>query len=148
MNAFSRTLRFLAAVAIGAVAATSIQAQSAPPEGKVVVNYNRCDSAYDGWGLHAWKNPGIPIPGVEWAKPLMPTGKNDFGVFWSMDQADFGSSGVVNYILHKGETKEQGGKDMKFDSKASREVWINSGDRKIYSTIDDAKKARAETPCT
>jgi hypothetical protein len=147
VNALRHPIRCVAAAALAAAAALSAQAQSALPDGKVGINYNRCDKAYDGWGLHAWKNPGIPIPGVEWGKPLAPAGTNDFGVYWTMDQSEFGSSGDVNYIIHKGESKEQGGKDMKFSSKTSREVWINGGDRKIYSSLDDAKKARAESPC-
>ena len=40
-------------------------ASAAPPEGKVQINYNRCDANYDGWGVHLWKDPGIPLPGVE-----------------------------------------------------------------------------------
>lgn len=135
----------LAGLALGAVLSAS--AQTAPPDGKIGINYSRCDKDYDGWGIHLWKNPGIPIPGVEWAKPMMPTGKNDFGVFWLADLSEFGSSGNVNYIIHKGESKEQGGRDMKYDAKANREVWILGGDRKIYFNFDDAKKARAESPC-
>lgn len=146
MNAFRHTARAFAFATLAASAALSVHAQPLP-DGKVAINYSRCDKTYDGWGLHAWKNPGIPIPGVEWAKPLAPSGKTDFGVVWTLDQAEFGSSGDVNYIIHKGETKEQGGKDMKFSSKTSREVWINGGDRKIYASLDDAKKARAESPC-
>lgn len=129
------------------VAAIGAQAQSASPEGKVAINYNRCDNDYEGWGLHTWKNPGMPLPGVEWAKPLMPTGKSDFGVVWQMDLAAYGSSGMVNYIIYKGETKEQGGRDMKFDAKTSPQIWVNSGDRKIYTSLDDAKKGREEKPC-
>jgi Bacterial pullanase-associated domain len=60
MYAFRRPVRFLAALALGAAAALAAQAQSALPDGKVGIHYNRCDSAYDGWGLHVWKNPGIP----------------------------------------------------------------------------------------
>lgn len=141
-----QVLRLLAAAALCGLQAAPALAQPAPA-GKVAINYHRCDNNYDGWGIHLWKNPGIPIPGVEWAKPMLPNGKTDFGVFWHVDQAEFGNSGTVNYIIHKGETKDQGGKDMKFESKTYREVWVNSSDRKIYWTLEDAKKARAESPC-
>jgi len=53
----------------------------------------------------------------------------------------------VNYIVHKGDTKEQGGRDMKFDGKTLKEIWVNSGDRKIYASLEDAKKGREEAPC-
>lgn len=132
---------------VAAIGVASLAAHAAPEAGKVQINYNRCDSNYDGWGLHAWKNPGIPLPGIEWANPMMPSGKNDFGVFWVTNLDEYGKSGTVNYIIHKGDTKEQGGKDMKFDGKKNAEIWVNEGDRKIYYSLDDAKAARAETPC-
>ena len=137
----------LKAIAVFALALTPILA--APPEGKVEINYHRCDGVYTKWGVHLWKSPNMPLPDIEWPNPMKPTGTNDFGVYWHADLAEFntGSKAQVNYIIHKGEVKEQGGKDMKFSSKTSREVWINGGDRKIYASPDDAKKARAENPC-
>jgi Bacterial pullanase-associated domain len=141
----SHLARNLTTLMLG-LAALAVQAQGLP-EGKVGINYNRCDNHYDGWGLHTWKNPGIPLPGIEWQKPLPPMGKNDFGVFWQMDLSEYGNSGTVNYIIHLADTKEQGGRDMKFDGKAYKEIWVNSGDRKIYYSLADAKAARAEKPC-
>lgn len=121
-------------------------ASAAPPEGKVQINYNRCDANYDGWGVHLWKDPGIPLPGVEWQNPMMPTGKNDFGIFFQADFKEF-SKGKVNYIVHKGDSKDQGGRDMSFDGNTVKEIWVNNGDRKIYTSLEDAQKARAENPC-
>jgi hypothetical protein len=125
----------------------SAAAFGAVPEGKVGINYNRCDNSYDGWGLHTWKNPGIPLPGVEWQTPMKPTGKNDFGIYWQTDLSEYGGTGNVNYIIHKGDTKEQGGKDMKFDGKSTKEIWVNNGDSKIYTSLDEAKKGREASPC-
>jgi Bacterial pullanase-associated domain len=139
------TCRLIAAAALATTALAAFA--QAVPDGKVGINYSRCDNNFDGWGAHLWKNPNIPINGVDWGHPMMPTGKNDFGVYWHVDQSEFGNSGDVNYIIHNGEVKEQGGRDMKFSSKTSREVWVNGGDRKIYASLDDAKKARAESPC-
>jgi len=133
--------------ALLAITAASAMAQTTPPEGKVSINYNRCDNTYDGWGAHLWKDPGIPLSGIEWQKPMPPTGKSDFGVYWHADLADFGGKGKVNYIIHKGDSKEQGGRDMSFDGKTVKEIWVLNGDKKIYTSLDDAKKARAENPC-
>jgi Bacterial pullanase-associated domain len=144
MRIHTFTLKTLAALALGSAL---VGAHAQVPEGKVGINYSRCDKTFDGWGLHTWKNPGIPLPGVEWQKPMPPTGTNDFGVYWHMDLAEYGGSQTVNYIVHKGDTKEQGGKDMKFSAKDNKEIWINSGDRKIYFSLDDAKKGREEKPC-
>ena len=139
--------RLLAGLTLALAAVLPAYATSSPGEGQVAINYNRCDNNYDGWGLHVWKNPGIPLPGVEWSNPMKPKGKTDFGVFWHADLSEFGSTGTVNYIVHKGESKEQGGRDMKFEGKTTKEIWVNSGDRLTYTSLEDAKKAREEKPC-
>ncbi|HJW12034.1 MAG TPA: pullulanase-associated domain-containing protein, partial [Albitalea sp.] len=119
------------AVALSAGALAPAFAQSSnPPAGFIAINYNRCDNNYEGWGAHLWKNPGIPLTGIEWQKPMPPTGKTDFGPYWHADLKDFGSSGKVNYIIHKGDSKEQGGRDMSFDGTKVTEIWVNSGDKK------------------
>ena len=87
-----------------------------------------------------------PLPGVEWQNPMMPTGKNDFGIFFQADFKEF-SKGKVNYIVHKGDSKDQGGRDMSFDGNTVKEIRVNNGDRKIYTSLEDAQKARAENPC-
>jgi len=128
-----------------AVAAPAIFAEV--PEGKIAINYNRCDNKYDGWGVHLWRDPSSPLPGISWGRPLMPTGKTDFGVMWQADFAEFGKSGNVNYIIHKGDSKDQNGKDMSFDGKTNKEIWVNNDDRKIYFSLEDAKKGREASPC-
>ena len=140
MTEFRSSLKFAVAAALAA-SALGAQAQTA------TINYNRCDSTYDGWGAHLWKDGGIPVTGVEWQKPLQPSGKNDFGVFWTIKLDEF-TKGRVNYIIHKGDSKEQGGRDMAFDGSATKEIWVNSGDRKIYTSLDDARKAREAKPCS
>lgn len=145
MHIRTRTYKVLTALFLGS-AIIGVHAQV--PDGKVGIHYSRCDNNYEGWGLHTWKNPGIPLPGVEWQKPMQPTGTSSFGIYWHMDLAEYGNSQTVNYIIHKGETKEQGGKDMKFSGKEYKEIWVNDGDRKIYFALDDAKKARTERPCS
>jgi hypothetical protein len=135
----TRSILQAAAAALTLCAAVA-QAQTA------TINYNRCDANYEGWGAHLWKDGGIPLPGVEWQKPMMPSGKNDFGVYWTIKLDDF-VKGRVNYIIHKGDSKDQGGRDMSFDGNATKEIWVNNGDRKIYNSLADAQKARAEKPC-
>jgi hypothetical protein len=139
-------VRLFRAALIGAALAVAATASFAQSGDKVTIHYNRCDSSYEGWGLHIWRDPGAPLDGVTWATPMKPTGTNDFGVFWQADAKEF-PNGKVNYIVHKGDAKDQGGKDMSFDSKATKEIWVNNGDRKIYASLDDAKKGRAENPC-
>ena len=80
---------------------SALAALAAPPDGMIEVNYHRCDAKYERWGVHLWKSPNMPLPDIEWPNPMMPTGKNDFGVFWHVKADEFtaGSKMQVNYIL-------------------------------------------------
>jgi hypothetical protein len=130
----------LKAIAILALAITPILAT--PPEGKIEINYHRCDGVYTKWGVHLWKSPNMPLPDIEWPNPMMPTGTNDFGVYWHADLSEFdtGSKTQVNYIIHKGDIKEQGAKDMAFDGRAHKAIWVVTGDRAIHFSKEEALK--------
>jgi hypothetical protein len=130
----------LKAIAVIALAFTPLLAT--PPEGKIEINYHRCDGNYTKWGVHLWKSPNMPLPDIEWPNPMMPTGKSDFGVYWWADQEEFktGSKMQVNYIIHKGDIKEQGAKDMAFDGNAHKAIWVINNDRTIYFSKEEALK--------
>lgn len=140
------TLKAFGALLLTACAASS--AFAAPPEGMVAINYSRCDGNYDSWGVHLFqRGPGGPaVEGIAWPSPMMPTGKTDFGVVWQVKLSQFPEN-KVNYIIHKGDSKEQGGKDMQFNGATTPEIWVLQGDRKIYTSLDDAKAARTAEPC-
>jgi hypothetical protein len=152
--------RLLVAVAVTLaflVASPAAADDFKPPEGKVAIHYFRADGDYSGWGLHCWQSfqkkeeaadefaekqvPDQPVKGVTWFKPLAQTGKDDFGVYWVLDAGDF-DNGRVNYIIHKGDKKDQCNKDMFWLIKDSKELWVNAGDCKSYLTKADALKAR------
>ena len=116
--------------------------QPAPPAGKIEINYHRCDGKYDRWGVHLWKSPNMPLPDIEWPNPMMPTGKNDFGVYWQVDEQEFstGAKMQVNYIIHKGDIKELGAKDMAFDGLQHKAIGVINGDRTIYFSREEALK--------
>ena len=130
----------LKAIAVIALALTPVLA--APPDGKIEINYHRCDGNYAKWGVHLWKSPNMPLPDIEWPNPMMPTGTNDFGVFWHADYEEFktGSKAQVNYIIHKGDIKEQGAKDMAFDGNGHKAIWVVNNDRTIYFSTEEALK--------
>ncbi|WP_137936047.1 pullulanase-associated domain-containing protein [Chitinivorax sp. B] len=127
-------------------ASASLTLAGEQPDDVVTIHYSRPDGAYEGWGLHVWRReggtPDMPLDGVDWHNPAKISGKDDFGVYWQRKVAEFGKSGVVYYIIHKGDRKEQGGKDMQFDTKQTREIWVNAGDRNIYLSLEAALKAR------
>jgi hypothetical protein len=134
---------FLKAIAVIALALTPLLA--APPEGKIEINYHRNDGKYEKWGVHLWKSPNMPLPDIEWPNPMMPTGKGEFGVYWWADLSEFntGSRAQVNYIIHKGDIKEQGAKDMAFDGNAHKAIWVVNNDRTIYYSLEDALKSES-----
>lgn len=140
-------LKVLAAVALAFAVGVPAQAQApAPAKDKVTIHYHRQDGNYDKWGIHLWKSPNMPLEGVEWPTPMMPTGKDAYGVFWVRDLSEFKTRTKcqVNYIIHKGDIKEQGAKDMAFNGLENQEAWIYEGDMVIYFKLEDVKKAHPE----
>jgi len=127
------------------------------PEGMVALHYRRADGNYDGWGLHAWESfqskseagdefakkqmSDRPLDGVTWFKPIPPTGKDTFGVYWFLKEKDF-ENGRVNYIIHKGDKKDQCNKDMFWVIKEGKQAWVVSGDCKVYLNRVTAEAAQ------
>ena len=140
-------LNFIKTAMLVAFTVTSFSAVAADckdvplPAGQAGIHYNRPDGKYDDWGVHLWKSPNVGI--TNWFIPRMPTGCDSFGVYWHFPLSKFGETKVVNYIIHKGDTKEQGGTDMSFDANKGAEVWINAGSPAIYMSKDEAVKAQA-----
>jgi hypothetical protein len=141
----------------GLAAAIALGPAPAAAEDTVKIHYNRPDGSYDGWGLHVWESfqkkeeagdewaakemSDRPLEGVTWFKPVKPTGKDDFGIYWELPAKEFGN-GRVNYIIHKGDKKEQANQDKFFLIKDGAEAWVNSGDTKVYQSKDEALKAQ------
>lgn len=145
-------LKTLAVLAIAGAMVPSFAADASdPPEGYVTINYYRPDGNYSRWGLHSWSRiPGgsdQTLDGIDWNSPLKPKGKTEDGaVYFQTKIADYGKTGIVWYIIHKGDAKEQGGKDQSFDSAKVKQIWVNSGDVKIYTSKEEAVKARTAAP--
>ncbi|MEU0551396.1 pullulanase-type alpha-1,6-glucosidase [Micromonospora sp. NPDC005979] len=95
------------------------QPDPAVEEGTAVIHYRRADGNYDGWGLHLWDGAANP---TDWASPLAPTSTDAFGAVFRVPLAA-GATGL-NYILHKGDTKDLPD-DQRLDfASAGREVWL------------------------
>ena len=135
-------------VALALTAFSLTAAFAAPPEGSIEINYHRADGNYTGWGVHLWKSPNMPLPDIEWPNPMMPTGKNAFGDYWQVKAEEFstGSKCQVNYIIHRGDIKEQGGKDQAFDGNKNKTIWVWEQDRMIYTSYADLKAEHPDAP--
>lgn len=157
MRTLERLLVVSGLAAALAVAGAAAAEELKLPEGKVAVHYFRADGSYDGWGLHVWESfqkkeeagdewakkemSDRPLKGVNWFKPLPQSGKDDFGVYWLLDAKEF-DNGRVNYIIHKGDKKDQCNQDKFWLIKDSKEAWVNAGDCKVYLSREDGAKAR------
>lgn len=144
-------------LALGGIAFAQAPELTPVPEGQVAVRYFRPDGDYSGWGVHLWESfekvkdgkvvgpkdkSDMPISDIAWTKPMMPTGKDGFGAYWFVKENEF-RNGKINYIIHKGDTKEQCGKDIAwFVQTQGREVFVNSGDCETYFKAEDASRAR------
>ncbi|MFC6021034.1 pullulanase-type alpha-1,6-glucosidase, partial [Plantactinospora solaniradicis] len=92
-----------------------------PPadEGTAVLHYRRADGNYAGWGLHVWDGAAEP---TDWADPLPPAGRDEFGVTFRVPLAD-GATGL-SYIIHSGDSKDLPD-DQRLDfATAGREAWL------------------------
>jgi hypothetical protein len=164
MNAlnFNRLRTRFASVAIGAAVllagSPAVAADvMAAPDGQVAIHYWRADGDYKNWGVHLWESfeavkagkvvgpkdkSDMPIMAISWSNPMPPTGTDGFGVYWLVKQNEF-RNGKINYIIHKGDSKEQCAKDIAwFVETQGREVFVNSGDCNTYYSADEAMKAR------
>ena len=148
-----------AAVALG-LGAPLARAQATPevakvPDGMVAIHYHRPDGKYEGWGVHLWESfekvengkvvapkdkSDMPILGISWSSPLMPTGKDGFGVYWQVKANEF-RNGKYNYIIHKGDAKDCTRDSVWFNTQGNR-IFINQGDCTAYFSAEDAIKAR------
>jgi glycosidase len=87
-------------------------------EGYATIHYRRPDGDYDGWGLHVWTGAATP---TEWTSPLLPVGHDGFGAIFRIDLA--AGATQLNYILHRGDTKDPG-PDQSLDlTTTGHEVW-------------------------
>ncbi|GGI09630.1 pullulanase-type alpha-1,6-glucosidase [Egicoccus halophilus] len=108
----------------------TVHASRAAALNLAVLHYHRPDGDYgdatsddytDFWGLHTWN--GAPDPG--WTTPRRPAGADGFGPVFEVP-LDAGAESL-NYLLHRGDTKDLP-QDQTLDlQRYGHEVWILSG---------------------
>ena len=112
----------------------------ADAQGYVTIRYHRPDGNYgdptsgdfnDFWGLHLWGEAIDPSEATEWTAPKKPTGFDEYGAFWNIRIVD--SSLPVNFIVHRGDTKDPG-PDQSMVPSDDATIWLQSGDETIYAS--------------
>ncbi|WP_432981713.1 pullulanase-type alpha-1,6-glucosidase [Dactylosporangium sp. CA-233914] len=117
----------------------------AAAEHTAVLHYRRPAGDYDGWGLHVWTGAAS---GTDWGSPLPPSGTDAFGMKFTVPLAD--NAALLNYIVHKGDTKDLPADQALDLVTVGHEVWILSGQEKYLLPIPaqgtpdtDVNKAKA-----
>ena len=96
-----------------------------------VLHYNRPAGDYgdstsasssDFWGLHVWTGAATP---TEWTAPLKPVRTDRFGVVFEVPLAD--GATTLNYILHRGDTKDLPDDQVLDLVGTGHEVWVLAG---------------------
>ena len=104
-------------------------------------DFSKCDFAQC-WGVHAWGD--AYSSDTSWFKPTFPIGTDDFGAVIQVkanEDKEIAATADANYILHKGDAKDQGGKDMSWDHNKSKEIFVVQDDPKVYFSADEAMKS-------
>jgi pullulanase-type alpha-1,6-glucosidase len=115
-----------------------------PPTGGpeyAIVHYQRADGNYgdhttgdftDFWGLHLWGGAIDPSEVTEWTAPKPFLGEDEYGRFAWIRLADV--SQPLNFIVHRGDTKDGTDADRSFDAAAHPEVWLKQDDPNVYTS--------------
>ncbi len=89
-------------------------------DNQAAIIYKRDDNAYEGWGLHLWKDTNCSaladstLEGVVWESPKLPTAIDDaIGAYFILDLSE--PQGCIHYIIHKGDERGQGEGDFALD---------------------------------
>jgi hypothetical protein len=101
-----------------------------------VIHYNRPDGDYAAWGLHLFGSGLAAGEGTAaWQQPTAFEGTDAYGALHSMGIAD--DTQRVGFIVHRRPPGDPNQKDVDADRffipLATPEIWLRSGDPRIYS---------------
>lgn len=105
---------------------------AALPQNLVRIHYNRVASDYEGWSLHVWGSDTDLVQEVTWKKPMLPAGKDSFGVYFDVPMKPNATG--LSFIIHRKEEKNVA-KDMRLQiALHGREIWQLEADPVIYTS--------------
>lgn len=107
-----------------------------------IIHYARIDDDYgdqttgdfnDFWGLHLWGDGITAAESTEWTSPKPFLGEDSYGRFAWIKPA--GNNQDINFIVHRGDTKDGTQADRKFNPGADGpEIWLKQDDGEFYTT--------------
>ncbi|MDJ0835416.1 MAG: pullulanase-type alpha-1,6-glucosidase [Acidobacteriota bacterium] len=102
-----------------------------------IIHYKRADGDYgdhttgdynDFWGLHLWGS-SVANP-TEWTAPVPFIGETGYGRFAFVELS--GSSGDINFIVHRGDVKDGTDDDRRFSLARGPEIFLVGDDGNLY----------------
>lgn len=103
---------------------------AAPAPHTVRLHYQRSAGDYDGWGLHVWGEFLDLGREVTWDKPLLPKGRDGFGIYFDIPVKPGASH--IYFILHQ-ENIKNFSRDIKWQiTSQGTEIWQLEDDGTIY----------------
>ncbi|WP_374512056.1 pullulanase-associated domain-containing protein [Niveibacterium sp.] len=123
-----------AAVAVEQSQPVAEGAIGAVKPGAVRFHYKRAGGDYEGWGVYAWK--GVKDEPPKWPGNLGFDGKDAFGVY--LDIAVSSEAAMMDFLITDGTGKKDCATDQSVTfpptiAQRGTEVWIKSGDCKVYT---------------
>ncbi|CAM2011061.1 pullulanase-type alpha-1,6-glucosidase [Acanthopleuribacter pedis] len=104
-----------------------------------IIHYTREDGDYgdnnssdynDFWGLHLWGDAIAPEEATDWTAPKKLIGESEYGRFAWIKLS--GNPGAINFIVHRGDTKDGTDADRAFDVSDGTQIWLKGGDGEHY----------------
>lgn len=149
-----KMMAVLFAGALSLVSAASFAGIYQPKDNEVVIHYFRPDGAYGNaatcqmdtcWGVHTW-GEAYEYEGA-WTKPTYIAGTDDFGGYYILDRnsdPEMFKTALGRFIIHKGQLKDQSGKDQSWEVKDSGPaIYVVNNDCTVYFKLEDAMAAKA-----
>ena len=92
------------------------------------IHYHRTNGDYTGVMIHTWNAAVSPV----WNEGFVPDGTDSFGVYFNVQLAT--TTGVVGYILHIGDDKDDNGVDQSYTLQpGANEIWRIQDDLNTYT---------------
>ena len=144
----SRMMRHVGISLLAIFAVAGLFGLAAQAQTTAKIHYYRSAGDYTGWGVHLWNGSPAAIAeaeltGVTWTNPKAFNGTDSFGQVLTLNLQN--ANGPVNFIIHKGDEKDNGGGDQAFTPAANGyEVWMIQGNSTKYFTEAAAIAASAQ----
>lgn len=98
------------------------------------LHYHRPLEDYDGWTLWTWDDLT-----ERHSREIAPAGRDDYGLFFQVNPADYGTGMAVGVLPKKGDWQDQDGPDRTWTPATGSQAWILSGRPALLARRPDTR---------